>query len=222
MIRITYAHDVVEEAVLLAERTAAVEAARAFRRARNLAYQIADADERESAFREVHREWFAKMGLEGAIEQAIASRPELLTRLSHCRVLRAVRQQDEGADLFDRAVQASDADRLPLLVITLRPALLLDRPSLSRLLGHELMHISDMLDPAFGYRRALPSSDDGPSADNIVRDRYRVLWDVTIDGRIARAGFPIHEMRMLRSREMEKRRSPTKVLRRQLSLRGSD
>jgi hypothetical protein len=115
-----------------------------------------------------------------------------------------VRQQDEGADLFDRAVQASDADRLPLLVITLRPALLLDRPSLSRLLGHELMHISDMLDPAFGYRRALPSSDDGPSADNIVRDRYRVLWDVTIDGRIARAGFPIHEMRMLRSREMEK------------------
>jgi hypothetical protein len=57
------------------------------------------------------------------------------------------------------------------------------------LLRHELMHVADMLDPAFGYERSLPTSDDGPSADNIVRDRYRVLWDVTIDGRLARAGL---------------------------------
>jgi hypothetical protein len=45
-----------------------------------------------------------------------------------------------------------------------------------------------MLDPEFGYRRELPPSTDGPSADNILRDRYRVLWDTTIDGRMARAG----------------------------------
>jgi hypothetical protein len=48
------------------------------------------------------------------------------------------------------------------------------------------VHVADMLDPAFGYERALPASGDGPSADNILRDRYRVLWDVTIDGRLAR------------------------------------
>ena len=50
------------------------------------------------------------------------------------------------------------------------------------------MHVADMLDPSFGYERALPASDDGPSRDNIQRDRYRVLWDVTIDGRLACAG----------------------------------
>ena len=55
------------------------------------------------------------------------------------------------------------------------------------LLRHELTHVGDMLDPAFGYERALPPSDVGPSGDNILRDRYRVLWDVTIDGRLARA-----------------------------------
>lgn len=204
MIPVTYAHDVVEEAVLLAERTAPVESARAFRRARNLAYQIADADKRESAFRDLHREWFARMGLEKVIEQAIVHRPDLSARLSQCRVLRAVRQQDEGADLFDRAVAASEAGQLPMLVIRVRPALLLDALSLFCLLRHELMHISDMLDPAFAYRRALPPSDDGPSADNIVRDRYRVLWDVTIDGRLAREGFSSHEVRALRARELAK------------------
>jgi len=36
---------------------------------------------------------------------------------------------------------------------------------------------------AHGQRLA----DDGPSRDNVQRDRYRVLWDVTIDGRLARS-----------------------------------
>ena len=204
MIAVTYAPEVVEEAVLLAERTAPVESARRFRRARDLAYQIADADERESAFREIHREWFARMGLEGTIEQAVIERKDLSARLSECRVVRAVRQQDEGADLFDRAIRASEADRRPLLVVSVRPASLLEPTSLSRLLRHELMHVSDMLDPAFAYRRALPPSDHGPSADNVVRDRYRVLWDVTIDGRLAREGFSSPEIRALRARELAK------------------
>lgn len=203
MIPVTYAHDLVEEAVMLAERTATVEKARAFRQARNRAYQIADADGREAAFREVHREWFATLGLQGAIEQAIGQPGNLSGRLSQCRVLRAVRPQEEGADLFDRAVPDGEADRRPLLVIKVRPALLLDTPFLSGFLRHELVHISDMLDPAFGYRRALPPSDDGPSADNIVRDRYRALWDVTIDGRLARQGMGSPQTRALRAGEFE-------------------
>jgi hypothetical protein len=48
------------------------------------------------------------------------------------------------------------------------------------------MHVTDMLDPAFAYERRLPASDDGPSRDNIQRDRYRVVWDVAIDGRLSR------------------------------------
>jgi len=200
MMRITYADDLVEAAVLLAERTAPVAMTRAFRHARNRLYQDADVDRRESAFRALHREWFVKLGLQKPIEEAVAERSDLAERISHCRVLQAFRRQDEGADLFDR-VAVRNADCQPLLVIRIRPALLLDRQSLSGFLRHELMHVCDMLNPRFGYRRTLPLSDDGPSADNIVRDRYRTLWDVTIDGRLAREGFGCTQIRLQRARE---------------------
>ena len=54
-------------------------------------------------------------------------------------------------------------------------------------------------------RTGLPASDDGPSRDNIQRDRYRVLWDVTIDGRLARAG---RGPRDAHARELVGRNSP--------------
>jgi hypothetical protein len=201
MIAISYAPDLVEEAVLLAERSAPAEAVQAFRRARDRAYLMKDADRREAAFRGVHLEWFARLGLGRVIEQAVSAHPELSARLSECRVLRAVRPQDEGADLFDRATPAADGDRHPLLVLRVRPRLLLDPDTLVAFLRHELMHISDMLDPAFHYQRTLPAADDGPSADNLTRDRYRTLWDVTIDGRLARQGFVSPDARERRERE---------------------
>jgi hypothetical protein len=201
MIPVSYAHDVVEEAVLLAEGSAARELAGAFRQARDRAYDIADADRRESAFREVHWVWFQRFGLDGPFDLALGQKPGFSDRLSQCRVLRAVRPQEEGADLFDRAVPAGETGCCPLLVIRVRPALLLETQALSRFLRHELTHISDILDPAFDYRRTLPPSDDGPSADNVLRDRYRTIWDVTIDGRLARQGFADPEVRAVRARE---------------------
>jgi hypothetical protein len=201
MMRVTYADDVVEDAVLLAERTAPPALARAFRHARNRAYQIADADKKEAAFQDLHRMWFVTFGLQRGVEEGIGERPQLSARLGLCRVLKAVRPQDEGADLFDRAVAEHMANRQPLLVIRLQPVRLLDINSLRDVLRHELTHVSDMLNPAFGYRRSLPQADGGPSADNIMRDRYRVLWDVTIDGRLARKGCAPPHARELRARE---------------------
>lgn len=200
MIAVTYAPDLVEAAVLAAERTASLADAGAFRHARNRLYRMGDADSREAAFRELHRDWFCRLELQKPVEDALNGRSDLEARLSQCRVLQAKRSQDEGADLFDRVVGRS-GDRRPLLAIRLRPEILLDHDGVAALLRHELMHISDMLDPWFGYRRALPDSDDGPSADNIVRTRYRTLWDVTIDGRLARQGLSSPEVRERRAHE---------------------
>jgi hypothetical protein len=199
MMPITYADDLVEAAVLLAERTAPVAMTRVFRHARNRLYDVEDVDGRETAFNALHKDWFFKLGLPMPIEQAIAERSDLAARLGHCRVLRAVRPQDEGADLFDRV--GAKADRRPLLVIRVRPGLLLDPTSLAGFLRHELMHIADMVDPRFGYSPTLPALDDGPSAANLVRDRYRTLWDVTIDGRLARRGSGSAQIRAQRARE---------------------
>ena len=142
---------------------------------------------REERFRTLHRRWFVRLGLGRGIEQAVAERLGHVDRVRDGRVVPAIARREEGADLVDRVVPDS-ASPEPLLVIRLRPATLLDPPAVRTLLRHELMHVADMLDPAFGYERALPPSEEGPSADNIVRDRYRVVWDVTIDGRLAHAG----------------------------------
>jgi len=88
-----------------------------------------------------------------------------------------------------------------VLVLRLCAETLLEPVTLSALLRHELGHVADMLDPSFGYERALPESDAGPATANLLRDRYRVLWDVTIDGRLARAGLAGARERAARWRE---------------------
>jgi len=55
-------------------------------------------------------------------------------------------------------------------------------------LYHELTHLHDMVNPAFGYRAELAGVGLSPSQQRAARERYRVLWDVSIDGRLCRAG----------------------------------
>jgi hypothetical protein len=202
MSTITYAPDLVEEAVLLAERTLHRTDARAFRRERDRLYDVVDADRREAEFRAFHMRWFVRLGLHHLIEENVVPRVEILGRVALCRVSRALASRDEGADLIDSSPAiAPRGDAPPTLVLRVRPSALLDRVSLATFLAHELTHVADMLDPAFGYERRLPPSDDGPSRDTILRDRYRVLWDVTIDGRLARRGLGGAGAREMRRQE---------------------
>jgi hypothetical protein len=199
---ILYAPDLVEETVLLAERTLAKADARTFRRERDRLYDLIDTDRREAEFRAFHLRWFARLELHRAIEDIVSAREDILRCVGACRVSRAIARRDEGADLLAPSpASASNGDARPTLALRLRPPSLLDPASLGSFLEHELMHVSDMLDPAFGYERSLPASDDGPSSDNILRDRYRVLWDVTIDGRLARRGRADPTVRETRRQE---------------------
>lgn len=188
MIALSIAPDLMEEALLLAERGAAREDARAFRRERDRLYDVRDPESRDARFHEFNLRWFARFGLQTRVEAAVNEHAGFTGGLCGGRIVRAFARAEEGADLIDPVSRARAASG-PLLVLRLRPESLLDQDSLRALLRHELMHVADMLDPAFGYERALPPSDGGPSADNILRDRYRVVWDATIDGRLARAGF---------------------------------
>jgi hypothetical protein len=202
MSAIVYAPDLVEEAVLQAERAMPAAAACRFRHQRNRLYEMADADARERGFRALHVWWFARLGLNRPIDEALADQSGVLERVSGCRVSRAISGRDEGADLVDVCrAEGHSGDAKPTLSIRVRPSLLLDPESLRLLLAHELMHVADMLDPVFQYERTLPSSDEGPSMDNLVRDRYRILWDVTIDGRLARRDRARPGARALRQRE---------------------
>jgi len=201
MSAIVYSPDLVEESVLLAEGTLGPADAQAFRRERDLLYDQVDPDRREADFRAFHMRWFAHLGLHRVIEDIVAPRADILSRVAGCRVARALIRRDEGADLLDPSPATARVDVRPTLALRLRPPALLEPATLGAFLAHELMHVTDMLDSAFDYERALPLSDDGPSSDNILRDRYRVLWDVTIDGRLARRGLADPRARETRRQE---------------------
>ena len=187
MIRIRYSPELVEECVLLAERTMTAADRQRFRRERDPLYER-HSDDRDERFRALHDTWFARLGLGRPIEECVGERSNVLRRLSEGRVLPALSAREEGADLIDRLTSGLP-EAQPILAIRLRPSSLLDAASLRMLLRRELRHVDDMLDPAFGYERALPPSDLGPLGDNLVQSRYRAAWNVSIDGRLSREGF---------------------------------
>ncbi len=179
----------VEESVLLAVNSIPREDRRRFRRERDLIYELQDDEERESRFRDLHSRWFVLLELPALIYVMLGEQPLLARGTSRCLVLPAVTVQEEGADLHEnRQGGPGTSEAGPVLVIRLRPGTLLEPERLMTLLRHELYHAADMVDPSFGYTRSVPSMDAGPAYENLVRDRYRILWNTTIDGRLASRG----------------------------------
>jgi len=185
--RIAYDAVLVEDSVLLAERRLSAAEAATFRAERDRIYDVDDPDEREARFEELHGRFFLQLGFDRPLHEVLAERPELLLRARGCRILPAVSRQEEMADV--RAEVGAPAEAAPSIVVRLRPQSLLDPETLGTLLRRELLHVADMLDPAFGYRKELPGVETDPAMVNLLRERYRVLWDATIDGRLCREGL---------------------------------
>jgi len=80
---------------------------------------------------------------------------------------------DEGADLF--------VGEQRTVIMRLAAERFLDQTNLRICLHHELRHVLDMLDPAFGYERDLGVHGRTRPETELVRGRYRVLWNLAID-----------------------------------------
>lgn len=186
--RLAYDAGLVEEVVLRAETRLPRSEADCFRAERDRIYPWEDPDEREARFEELHGRWFLRLRLDGPLHAALAEQPEILCRVSGCRVLRAVAKRDEGADLHDdlSARPVGSGASAPALILRLRPESLLEPDRLLSLLRRELQQVADMLDPAFGYERELSACALDPAAAGLLRERYRVLWDATVEGRLSR------------------------------------
>ncbi len=175
---------------------------RAFRRQRDRLYEVRDPEARETAFRELHATWFETLDLGRPIVQALEEQSSIAAATQGCRIAPARARQEEGTELFVRPATAGarGADRR-WVVVRLRPEALSDQERLLQFLRHELLHIADMLDPRFGYEPHLPQSPAGPAHERLLRDRYRVLWDATLDGRLARLGRAPDSVRAERLRD---------------------
>jgi len=169
---------------------------RRFHAGREKLYSILDPDDRNDAFFRLHLEWFREWGLEKLLADVLASFPILGQRLDVMAFRKARSQREEGAEMYvnetgRRGVMALCAGRLQ------------QDEALARLLHHEFTHLSDMLDPAFGYVPELRVAAQNASHRRVALERYRLLWDVCIDGRLIRAGRPTLAGREQRRNEFE-------------------
>ncbi len=142
-------------------------------------YDDRPGNQREAAFDQLHKEFFVKLGFGNFIYQAIVESHLQTDKVEQVFVGKALSQKEEGADV------GKDGRGIG---IKLRTERFFDLPFLQRYLRHELMHIADLLDEAFGYEYHTRLSLVSPTEENIIRERYRVLWDISIDSRILRSG----------------------------------
>jgi hypothetical protein len=195
---VEYEPQLVEEAVLAAMRGRPEEAE--FRAHRDTLYLIGDAEEREMRFRVFHTTWFERLRLGDAIAGAIREQPSIALHTHRCLVAPAPSRREEGAELFVAGGGGGSAGPRRTIVLRVRPETFTEVERFRALLRHELCHLADMLDPRFGYAPGLvPLGATLP--DPLLRERYRVLWDAAIDGRLQRLGWAPTGVRVERLRE---------------------
>lgn len=184
---VRYDPKLVEETVFHAQRDSYV--ARELDERRSHIYELSEPDERERLFHDLYRSWFARLGLGKPIDKALREQAIIAALVGSCYIVCATQAKEEGAELFVASDRALDENQRRTLRILIRPESLLNAVSLKTFLRHELFHIADMLEPAFGYEPTLPKAEGGPTYDTLIISRYRALWDATINGRMLRRGW---------------------------------
>ena len=189
--RLRYDDDFVEVAVFIAasRRRPGVPSLqiRRFHSERERCYSILDPDDRNAAFFKLHLDWFREWALEKLLLGLLDEYPLIVPALSTLAFRKARTKKDEAAELYVSAENGRSA------VVAMRPERFERDDAVCHFLRHEFMHLSDMVDPAFGYSPALNLPALNPTQQRITRERYRLLWDITIDGRLFRAGRSINK-----------------------------
>jgi hypothetical protein len=153
-----------------------------FQREREKPYAILDPDERNTAFFNLHLEWFREWGLEKLLTDLLKEFPLLSEKLNVLAVRKTRNKNDDGAELYVNETGQRSA------ILALRPESFEQDAALRDYVRHEFTHLSDMLDAAFGYAPTLDLPGLNGAQQRLARERYRLLWDITIDGRLAAAG----------------------------------
>ncbi|MCP5528625.1 MAG: hypothetical protein H7A47_17680 [Verrucomicrobiales bacterium] len=156
---------------------------RRFHAERERCYAIPDPDDRAETFARVQLAWFQEWGLEEALRAAVRRFPALKSGLVTLAFRQARGRNDEGAELYRHPDGAQQG------IVALNPARFAAQAQLTRFLHHELGHLADMVDDGFGYSPVLDGTAQTASQQRLVRERYRLLWNVSVDGRLTRRGL---------------------------------
>ena len=205
MMHLRYDEDLVESAVFVCasgrrKGVPSLQVAR-FHREREKLYGLLDPDERNAAFFKLHLEWFREWNLEKVLTDLLKEFPSLRVSLTVLAFRKARARNEEGAELYVQSrtgvapVPGPSPDwtgETPGLVahnavVALRAERFGRDEELLPFLRHEFMHVHDMVDAAFGYSPQLHLPGQNAAQQRLTRERYRLLWDITIDGRLTNA-----------------------------------
>ena len=147
---------------------------------------------RDKRFEDFYRQAFSRLGLGQLIEAAAEEFPLLKNPKLRWMVKRVSLERQEGSELYV-------SERHKTVLVCIQPFRITDLEHLKVWLRHELMHISDVLDPAFAYNAKADLGGLTDIENDLIRDRFRLLWDLYITARFLRSGkrtlFPLEKYR---------------------------
>lgn len=163
-------------------------------------------EESEAAFQRLSGRYFKALGLSELFAQRFEELQGLSASAEVAFVRRVFSRKEERVEFYaSRAGDGRLGIEIPtVLFIGLQVARCLHREALVAFLRHELMHVCDMIDPAFKYD---PRADLGgvcEAEEDLLRERFRLLWDVWVHGRFKRKGWQTLEEDSVRRQEWER------------------
>ncbi len=155
-------------------------------RRRDQAYDLPPGDAQDDAFAAVALETFRGLDLDQVFRETLDELP-LLSALAEVRVRRARIRSEEHAELFVQDDESPDQPirRAAVWVFVSR---FLEPEETRAFLRREFLHLSDMLDERFAYCRDSIPQGRSSAWQNLFRDRYRLLWEISVAGRLERRG----------------------------------
>ena len=134
---------------------------------------------------------FQQLRLDRGVSQLLAERTLLARSVQRCVVREVSSKKKQTAELFVKNAEDGGADEprgsfLRTIVMQVCPASLLNPEQFFAVMRCELLQIADMIDERFAYEK--DSLRGRLPRENLIRDRYRVLWDAYAQGRLAGQG----------------------------------
>ena len=154
-----------------------------------------DADARDAAFRAMHERWFERLGLRARLMDEVARFPRVRDGVARVAVADARGRGRQSVELFGRAGAYTVA-------VAVSPLLLLEAETFRRWIRSELLRVDDMLDPTFEFDVRLQLGDGAAGLTQRLRDRYALLWAISVDARLSESDAAPDELRRRRVDEL--------------------
>jgi hypothetical protein len=187
----------VEEAVFLAvkynEKEGNESIIRNFHNEREKIYQRLTDEDRNASFQQLYNEYFNKLEIKDIFEKIVRDFPLLHQPNISLFIKKVWSKKEEDTELY------VDGD-LKTVYIALMANRILQPLCIQAVLRHDLLRISDMLDPRFQYNPFIHLDGKHELENNLIKDRFRILWDMSIDARLREKGYPT-----IKSREEQKK-----------------